>query len=259
MKIVILTSSLQGSASVILPRIIANSNIEVSMVIYNKGLISNKKKHLIRKAKKVMKIGFWGAINGIRLRKWYRINDSEPIDDIKSFCHNKKITFRTTDSINSLVTKELFKESKADLGISLGNSYIAKSIFSIPQFGMLNIHHELLPEYTNAQSIIWQLHNQSRVSGYTIHKINSKIDQGDIIYRDEMPIIFKESLSKTVNYNYNRLIQSSAEGLNIVLEDFNYYFNQAINQTDGNSYTTPSLFQFIRIIRNHNLLKRDNL
>ena len=85
-----------------------------------------------------------------------------------------------------------------DLAISLGCSYISSKIFNIPKYGMINIHHEILPEYQNAQSVIWQLFNNSNKTGYTIHKITKKIDDGPILFKKERDIIISDTLRKTL-------------------------------------------------------------
>ena|ERR1700730_1743036 len=63
------------------------------------------------------------------------------------------------DGINSDGTVEIFT---AALGLSLGNGYISKRVFSIPKFGMINVHSERLPEYQNAQSVIWPIYNRAQ-------------------------------------------------------------------------------------------------
>src|SRR3712207_8581825 len=47
--------------------------------------------------------------------------------------------------------RSLVKSADAALGLSLGNSYISSRIFTLPTYGMLNIHGEVLPDFQNAQ------------------------------------------------------------------------------------------------------------
>jgi len=124
---------------------------------------------------------------------------------------------------------------------------------------MLNIHHELLPEYQNAQSIIWELYNGSTITGYTIHKIEKTIDTGAIVYRESLPIIFRDTLADTVAFNYARLYDASAIGLINVLLDFEKYYNTAEPQGKGTKYTTPSFFQFRKIEKMYKKLKSESL
>src|ERR1044072_8871428 len=172
MRVFILTSSPTGTAAHHLPYLMEDSRIEVAGVIYNRGIILNKKRHWLSKLKKILRIGIPGAINGIRMRKWF--NDQSPyipVTSVQTVCEENKIPFFTVDAINSEPTRQIIEQMKADLGISLGNSYIGSKIFSIPRFGMINIHHEILPDYQNAQSIIWSVYNRDSSTGYTIHRV----------------------------------------------------------------------------------------
>ena len=190
MRVIILTSSIHGIAAYATQLIHNEPDISIAMVVVNEGVKINKK-HFFKKINKVFKIGLFGALNGIRMRSWFGVEAEKylPAEDLQTICKEKNIQFRKTPSVNCDITRHLFKEANADLGISLGNSYIARSVFSICPLGMINIHGEILPDYQNAQSVIWQLYNNSTETGYTIHKISKSIDQGDILYVKKFPII----------------------------------------------------------------------
>jgi len=258
MRIIILTSTLSGTAAHHLPYLVNNKNIEIALVVYCKRKTLNKKKYYKRKISKMFKIGILGTLNGIRMRKWFNRYVSEYIEfhNIIAVCDEHKIPVRMVDTINSQETISIFKDAQADVGISLGNGYISSKVYSIPKYGMINIHHELLPEYQNAPSVIWQIYNKSKYTGYTIHKIDKKIDAGDILYREKIPITFKESLPRTVAATKAQLYEHSVQGLNTVLSDFDKYYSRAISQGNGSQYTTPSLSQYIRILKNHSILKK---
>jgi len=249
MKVLILTSSRNGTAAHHLEILLKEPSIEVVSVIFNQGKVKSKYKKAIQKGKKLLKIGLFGALNGIKMRKWYQQDLSAflQIKNIENICQENKVPFHTTTTINNEHTIELFKVSNADIGLSLGNGYIAKKVFSILPFGMLNIHHEILPEYQNAQSVIWQIYNGSRNAGYTIHKINEKIDAGEILYQEALPIQFKETLASTVTATYAQLLKQSAEGLVRVLKSYETFLKTAKTQGHGHSYTTPSLKQYLKM------------
>ena len=257
-KVIILTSSSQGSASVQLAELVKSKKIIVKAIVLNQGLINNKEKYYKRKLVKTLKIGLFGALNGIRMRKWYSSGVSKYLDvpSIESLCEEHNIPLNVTPTINCSQTIEYFKNANADIGLSLGNGYIGKKVFSIPKLGMINIHHEELPAYQNAQSIIWQLYNNSSNTGYTIHKIDKHIDTGEILFKEVVPITFKDSLESTVSFNYANLWKKSSEGLVKLLENFESYFEASVAQGQGNSYTTPSLKQYLKILRNFKKMKK---
>ena len=260
MKILILTSSLYGTASHHFNYLISNNKFTIDHVVISKGELNQKKKYFYNKFKKAFKIGILGALNGIRMRKWFGRDVDKLLNNknLAELCIHHNIPFTIVSKINSDETMNLFMKINPDLGVSLGNGFISKKIFNTPRFGMINIHHEILPNYQNAQSIIWQLFNKSRNTGFTIHKIDSKIDTGEIIYQETVPIIFRKTLSKTITITSIELLKKSALGLIKVLENFEHYHNNSIKQEGGYSYTTPSIKEFYIIYKNFKILGKAN-
>jgi methionyl-tRNA formyltransferase len=257
MKVIILTSSLLGPAAHHLPFLLDHGKVKPALVIVAGSLVGNRRRHYVRKFHKTRKIGLLGALNGIRMRKWYgaevvRQARIRPLDQI---CMERGIPLHRTPHVNDEQTRALFASSGADLAISLDNGYIAERVFSVPRYGMINIHHEILPEYQNAQSVIWQIYNGSCETGYTIHRIDAGIDTGAILYQERVPIEFKSTLGETVTVTNARLLQRSAQGLAQVLDSFEHYYSHARVQTGGRSYTTPSIWQYLVIRRQHALLR----
>lgn len=247
LKVVILCSTLRGSAAFHLPYLVNSSRYDIVGVLRAVNAKSSVKKRWIKISNKIKRIGILGAINGLRMRKWYQLDDIVIPIDIQ--CKKRNIPFFEFDNINSPKLIVALQQLDSDVGISLGNSYISSKVFQTPKFGMVNIHHEQLPDYQNAQSVIWQLYNNSRTTGFTIHKINKRIDEGQIIYQKQVPIVFKNSLAETVYKTYVKLMKESAEGLEKVLSAFPNYIKNASTQSSGTKYTTPSFRQFLVIRR----------
>jgi methionyl-tRNA formyltransferase len=260
-RIAIITESNKGSASIIIPEICKYIKDDIVGVIHCKSIPKKKKNFYLIKLKKLLKIGFFGALIGIYIRKWFRndLNNYLSISPLNVLCKNLNLPFYKTNGLNSIETRKKLSSLNVDLAISLGCSYISSHVFNIPKNGMINVHHELLPEYQNAQSIIWQLYNYSKITGYTVHKITKKIDDGPILFRSKRDIIFKNTLGETVSFNYANSILDSSKGLIKVIEFLKKgeFENQFIFQ-DGlkGSYTTPSLWSFVKIYRNWSLMKK---
>ena len=256
-KVVILTSSYNGTAAYHLPFLIESGVCQVSLVVVSQKTRMRSIQAIKRSVRKIIRIGLLGALNGIRMRRWYGKETRKyiRIGNIEDICNKNDIPFSTTPSINCETTINLFQKSKADLGISLGNGYIASRGFSIPKYGMINLHHEILPHYQNAQSIIWQLYNLSSKTGYTFHRINAQIDKGDIIFQEYVSINFSHSLSDTVAKTSSLLLTESAKGLVYVLQNFHNLIKNATPQGVGGHYTTPSFLQYLRIEKNFRKLR----
>jgi methionyl-tRNA formyltransferase len=258
MRVVILTSRRKGTAAYCLPVLLQKADAEIVQVIYNEAVIINKSKYYRQKIRKLLKIGLPGAVNGIRMRKWYAMEevDGNAIEDIELVCKRNNIPFAVTSGINTAQTIALMHSCRADLGLSLGNGYIPSKIFSIPAYGMLNVHGEILPQFQNAQSVIWQIYEGSSETGYTIHKVDKKIDTGEILKQEKLPIIVKDSLGETVTATNAEILKRSALGLAEVIGHFQEYNAARTPQGQGRSYTTPSFSEFRRMVRNFRQLKK---
>ena len=109
-----------------------------------------------RKVKKFLKIGPLGTLNGVRMRPWFTTNVDKllAIPSVQAICGKHEIPLALVDQLNSAETRLALEKLDLDVAISLGNGFIAPSVFTIPKEGMLNIHHEILPQFRNAQSVI---------------------------------------------------------------------------------------------------------
>ena len=68
---------------------------------------------------------------------------------------------------------------------------LPKAVIDVPQFGCLNLHVSLLPQYRGAAPIQWSLINGDKQTGVTVMHIDEGLDTGDII--DVFPIDIEEN------------------------------------------------------------------
>lgn len=251
-RVVLLTSNPFNTAPRCLPELAASDRIEVvSVILAERSSPQTTWRRRKRKLKKAMKIGILGALNGVRIRPWFRSGETEHVETL---CERLGIPFHRTGALNSETTRALLEAADADLGISVGNGYIAKRVFSVPRFGMINFHGERLPEYQNAQSVIWPIYNMEVTTGLTIHEIDEKIDTGRILYKEEYPIEFHRSLEATVSTTTLKTAGRVGAALRHVCENFDELRARAVLQVNGRSYTTPSMRAFLRMVRNNRML-----
>lgn len=180
------------------------------------------------------------------MRRWYADPQAE---DIETVCKSLGVSMFETPSVNHPETVELVRESAADLGISLGNSYISSKVFSLPKFGMVNVHMELLPQFRGAQSIIWPIYEGETQTGFTIHRIDKKIDSGAILYKKSYEITFLPTLRQTVERNLLRGYLQVPDALAVVCENFQELAVKSIGQSPQKSYTTPKFSEFLQMVR----------
>lgn len=91
---------------------------------------------------------------------------------------------------------------------------IPASILSIPSKGFFNFHFGVLPKYKGADPIFWQIRNMEDHGGLFIHKMNSEIDAGPIVWQKEMAIYPGE----TYTMHCMRIGYEAVEELKLLLD-----------------------------------------
>lgn len=97
--------------------------------------------------------------------------------------------------INSKKTAQLVKDLNCELGIVFGAKILKERIFSVPKLGMINIHQGLIPEYRGMPPAFWELYNEEKETGISIHKVVTKLDAGEVYFQGKVPITDEDNLS----------------------------------------------------------------
>ena len=89
-----------------------------------------------------------------------------------------------TDNINCDEVKDKLIEIQPDIVIVFGNSKISQNIIDTCPNGIINLHGGDPEEYRGLDTHFWAIyHNDFSNLVTTIHKLNSKLDEGDIIFK----------------------------------------------------------------------------
>jgi len=119
--------------------------------------------------------------------------------DLSYLCKAKKVEVSYQNGIHRPEFFEKLRRQNLDLIISVAAPTIFKQeLIDIPQLGCINIHHAPLPRYRGMMPNFWQLYHGEKTVGMTIHKINSKIDEGEIILQRQVLINPGESLDALI-------------------------------------------------------------
>ena len=153
---------------------------------------------------------------------------------------------------NSLEFRELVKNNNTDLIINARTRFIYKSkTLKIPKIAAINIHHGLLPDYRGTMCDLWALLN-NRPTGFTIHVMDKKIDNGAIIKRVQTSIN-----EDSIRLNFASLIKESSkiEGLEMAntilsIKNNNVLPIEADNISHNPIYTkNPDFFTIRKILQ----------
>ncbi len=109
---------------------------------------------------------------------------------------------------------EKIKEYKPDLIVTCAYGQIlSKEVLDIPPYGCINVHASLLPKYRGGAPIERAILNGEEKTGITIMYMDVGMDTGDIIDKNEIPIMDTDT-SETI---HNKLSILGAEALLQVL------------------------------------------
>ena len=101
-----------------------------------------------------------------------------------------------TKDANELWVLDWIQNQKIDLIVNARTRCIYKTpLLKAPRLGCINIHHGLLPSYRGTLCDLWAL-AEGRPSGYTIHMMTPKIDDGSILSQEIIPNGFRNMDSK---------------------------------------------------------------
>jgi methionyl-tRNA formyltransferase len=127
-------------------------------------------------------------------------------------------------------------------------------VFRVPKLGTVNVHGEVLPEFRGGSSVIWPIYEGIRETGLTVHRMDERIDTGEILHRERFPIAFKNSLRETVEHNVAEIARRIPVALVHVITHFDELVENQAPQGIGRNYTTPTFRQYRRILRQHKRL-----
>ncbi len=108
---------------------------------------------------------------------------------IKKLARQHELTILQPDRIKDEKIVTVLKDYQPDLFIVAAYGQIlSQEILDIPQYGALNIHGSLLPQYRGAAPIQRAIINGERKTGVTIMQMDVGMDTGDILVNDETTI-----------------------------------------------------------------------
>lgn len=164
-------------------------------------------------------------------------------DSVKDFSEQQKIPTFQKSNITPEITKEIDSLSPDLLITSNWRRHVNTELIACSKFGAINIHRSFLPKYGGLAPINWAIVNGETETGVTIHTLDEKIDLGDILMQEKIPIDFTETATD-VFYKTNPVISRMIPEV----------LNQIENGTVTPIQQDPSLATFF-----HKRLIRDNL
>jgi methionyl-tRNA formyltransferase len=176
----------------------------------------------------------------------------------KTWLKEKKIPYTFFNSPNDREFHLFVENNKFDLIVNARTRYIyKKKILSLPKLGCLNIHHGLLPEKRGTMCDLWSLF-QKEDTGFTIHKMERKIDDGDIVLKviTSQPNKNENNVNSDLRTRYLDIIEHSSQLEGKTLANLLKIINKTSvipielkNQTNQATYSkNPSVLEMRRML-----------
>jgi methionyl-tRNA formyltransferase len=124
---------------------------------------------------------------------------SQNFYSIAQLAHAYGISYEHVDNPNKPEFTDALQQRSPDLLISVACPYILKEkLLGIPPRGCINIHHAPLPRYKGMMPTFWQLYHGEQQLGVTIHYMAAKVDEGDALLQESLPVAPGESLHELI-------------------------------------------------------------
>ena len=104
---------------------------------------------------------------------------------VKKFAVEHELPVLQPEKLKDPAFLEALAAWTADLFVIVGFRMLPEAVWSMPKLGTFNLHAALLPQYRGAAPINWAVINGESLTGVTTFMIDSKIDTGGIILRQE--------------------------------------------------------------------------
>ena len=120
--------------------------------------------------------------------------------DLSIIANKQKIPYYEIDSVlgkKTLDFKVTIERLKPDVILVLGWYYmVPKSIREIPKYGSWGIHASLLPNYAGGAPLVWAIINGEKETGVTLFRMDSGVDDGDIILQKSFSIEHNDTIKE---------------------------------------------------------------
>ena len=108
--------------------------------------------------------------------------------EVKRFALDKGLKVLQPANLKDPEFIEKLKSLSPDIAVVVAFRKLPREVWTIPPKGTFNVHASLLPDYRGAAPIHHAIINGEHKTGVTTFFINDKIDTGEILLQNEIPV-----------------------------------------------------------------------
>lgn len=116
--------------------------------------------------------------------------------DVKKYAVSQNLTILQPQKLKAPQFLEALRSLKADLQIVVAFRMLPEVVWNMPRMGTFNLHGSLLPHYRGAAPINWAIMNGDTETGVTTFFIEQKIDTGNVLLQEKIPIGPEDNVEK---------------------------------------------------------------
>jgi folate-dependent phosphoribosylglycinamide formyltransferase PurN len=198
LRVIVLT---HGDAEILLENLLKIDGVEIAGVFIETE-VNRRSYGLLEKIRRSIRYeGYFETLmKGLRIFAGRNLSAAsetgqmrEKQQELGRFTENLKLPTHFLSNYHDQESIALMRAANADLGIVWGTNILKESVFKIPRLGSLNIHQGLAPYYRGGPPVFWELHNGEREVGITVHFVEAKVDTGEILAQETIPLTYDYS------------------------------------------------------------------
>jgi len=157
---------------------------------------------------------------------------------------------------------ETIKSLKPDIIVVVAfGQILSEEFLRIPKLAIVNVHYSLLPKYRGAAPVHWAIVNGEKETGVTVQHLAKKLDTGDIILQEKVPIAPDETfgalLERLVEVGARLLVKALRqleEGTapRIPQDESQATYARKLTKQDGEIDWRPSAAEIVNRVRGMN-------
>ncbi len=203
MRVILLT---HGGADLVIERIAELNDVEVVGVFIETS--TEPKRSLPERFKRSLKYDGISATFSKIIRPATRTDPAMP-DATRDAAAKAGIEVFEVETFHSASAIAKMRSLAPDLGIIYGTNIIKENVFGIPKLGSINFHQGLAPYYRGGPPIFWELFNDEKELGLTVHFVAAKVDTGDVVLQTTVPLVYDRSFG----VDFESAIETLRKGL----------------------------------------------
>jgi methionyl-tRNA formyltransferase len=197
-------------------------DIEVSAIFACRSMGNRKRSKLLLELLRLYGVPGFAKLLG--LQAWKRLAAALRLSRLSGKGHSLRdvaeansIPYHKIGNPNATENFNVIASHNPDVLISVACPFILKRpLLELPGNVAINIHHAPLPRYRGMMPTFWQMYHGEESAGITIHTMVEKIDEGDILYQQPVPIVRGESMHQLIR----RSKRAGAQAMLKVLEQY---------------------------------------